>query len=132
MGIRGLAAAVIVTFAASGCGGIIDPSKNTVTPFTGIFDVGGADTAKSFSASRNGEFFVTLTALAPDSTAIVGMGYGQQTSTGCGIISSNVVVVGQQAFGGQINKGNYCIQVYDSGYSTLSGPQAYTIRISAP
>ncbi len=132
MGIRGLAAAVIVALGLPGCGGIVDPSKNDVSQVSGTFQVGSADDPRQFSASKNGEFFVTLTALAPDSAAFVGMNFGQQTSGGCAFINNTVAAVGRQAFGGRIDKGNYCVQVYDAGLSTLSGPQTYTLRISVP
>jgi hypothetical protein len=132
MGFRGIAAAMMIAFTLSGCGGIVDPSKNTVTPFSGTFEVGGSDTPKTFSASKNGEFFITLTAVAPDTTAVLAMTFGQQVSGGCAVVNTTLATVGRQAFGGRIDKGNYCVQVGDSGLATLSGPQTYTIRVSVP
>jgi hypothetical protein len=132
MGPRGIAAAIVIALTVSGCGGVIDPSNNTITPFSGTFDIGNLDTPKMFSATKNGEFFITLTALAPDSTAVVGLYFGQLVSGNCSLSNPNFVTVGHHAFGGQIDKGNYCVQVYDSGLQTLSGPQTYTIRVSAP
>jgi hypothetical protein len=60
------------------------------------------------------------------------MNFGQQTSGGCASISTVPAIVGRQALGGRIDKGSYCVQVFDPGLVPLSGPQTYTIRISAP
>jgi hypothetical protein len=133
-----LATAIALGLIVSGCGGIVNPSSNTVDPFSGTFDIGGGGELHLFSAGKNGEFFVTLTALSPDSTAFVGIFLGQQNSGGCqqifgyGSYSSNFAQLNRQALGGPLDKGNYCLQVYDSGYSTLSGPQTYTVRVSHP
>jgi hypothetical protein len=132
MGIRGFVAAAITALIVSGCGGITSPSDNVITPHSGTIEVLGSDNPIQFSASKNGEFFVTLTALSPDSTATIGMNFGQQTSGGCAFISQAPAIVGRQALGGRIDKGNYCVQVFDPGLVTLSGPQTYTIRISTP
>jgi hypothetical protein len=132
---RRLAAAIALGFIVSGCGGIVDPSKNKVETFTGTFAVGGFGPTHSFSASRNGEFFVTLTALSPDTTAYVGVLVGQQTSGGCQQLfgfSNNFAQVNRQALGGPLDKANYCVVVYDSSVVALSGPQTYSVRVSYP
>jgi hypothetical protein len=132
MAIRQLAAAIVLACTLAACGGITDPSTNQVVPFSGTFDVGGSGTIHSFSASKNGEFFVTLTSLTPDTTAIVGVTLGQGSGSNCVAITNTVTTVGRQAFNGPLNKGDYCIQVGDSGLVVLSGPQSYTIRVSFP
>ena len=132
MPFRHIAAAIVLACALQACGGITDPSKNQVVPFSGVFEVGGAGPVHDFSASKNGEFFVTLTALAPDTTAIVAITLGQRLSGGCSLLSTQYANVGRQAFTGPLDKGNYCLQVADSGLAVLSGPQTYNLRVSAP
>jgi hypothetical protein len=132
MALRRITAAIILACILPACGGIVNPSSNTVTPFSGTFEVGGAGPVHEFSASRNGEFFVTLTALAPDPAAAVAISFGQRTSGGCGLITSTIAFVNRQALGGPLDKGNYCIQLSDSGLVTLTGQQSYTVRVSAP
>jgi hypothetical protein len=129
---------IALGFFVSGCGGIVDPSKNTVQPFSGTFNVGGTGPTHLFSASRNGEFFVTLTSLSPDANAFVGILLGQQTSGGCqqffgyGSYTNDYAQLNRQALGGPLDKANYCLIVYDSGVVALSGPQTYTVRVSHP
>jgi hypothetical protein len=138
MHLHRLASVLALAFIVSGCGGISDPSKNKVESFSGTFDVGGTGRTHLFSASKNGEFFVTLTALSPDATAYAGILVGQQTGGGCqqifgyGSYSTDFAQLNRQALGGPLDKGNYCLIVYDSGYYTLSGPQTYTVRVSYP
>ena len=38
----------------------------------------------------------------------------------------------QQALGGQIQKGTYCVQVVDVGYVSTTTPTTYTLRVSYP
>ena len=132
MAFRHIAAAIVLACTLQACGGITDPSKNQVQPFSGVFDVGGAGPIHDFSASKNGEFFVTLTALTPDTTAIVAVTLGQRLSGGCSLLATQYANVGRQAFTGPLDKGNYCLQVTDSGLAVLSGPQSYTLRVSFP
>jgi hypothetical protein len=130
---RAAAALVGLLSLLPGCGGIVDPSKNTVVTFTDSLDVGGSGPTHLFSASKNGEFFITLTSLTPDTTAAVGIIWGQQVSGGCSQISGNSFAqVNRQAIGGPIDKADYCVVVVDTGASILSGRQTYTIRVSHP
>jgi hypothetical protein len=138
MHLHRLASVLALAFVVSSCGGVGGPSENRMEPFSGTFDVGGTGPTHVFSASRNGEFFVTLTALSPDATAYVGILAGQQIGGGCqqifgyGRYSNDFSQVNVQALSGPLDKGNYCLIVYDSGYSRLSGPQTYTVRVSYP
>ena len=127
-----LAAAIVIAGVLSACGGVVNPSQNRVQMVSGAFEAGGAGPVHDFSASRNGEFFVTLTALAPDPAAVVAISLGQRTSGGCGLITITPAVLNRQALGGPLDKGDYCVQVSDLGYSTLSGTQTYSLRISSP
>lgn len=132
MRFRAIAAVIAIACGLPACGGISSPSNNTVQTFPGVFEVGSSGPVHDFSASRNGEFFVTLTSLTPDSTAIVAVSFGQRSAGGCGLITSTFASVGRQALGGPLDKGSYCVQVADSGLSTLTGAQTYSLRVSAP
>jgi hypothetical protein len=140
MHLHRLASVLALAFIVSTCGGVGGPSENRMEPFSGTFDVGGQGPTHLFSASKNGEFFVTLRELSPDATAYVGMLVGQQIDGGCqqifgyyGRYSNDFTQVNVTgALSGPLDKGNYCLIVYDSGYSRLSGPQTYTVRVSYP
>src|SRR5712692_4846878 len=74
-----LAAALL----GAGCGGIVDPSQNTVETFSGTIAVGGQGTAHGFSASKTGEISVKVTALTPSSSnTFVGVIWTGRSSTG--------------------------------------------------
>jgi hypothetical protein len=139
MHLHRLASALALAFVLSACGGVGGPSENRTETFSGTLDVGGTGrTTHLFSANKNGEFFATLTALSPDATAYVGILAGQQIGGGCqqifgyGRYNNDFAQVNVQALSGPLDKGNYCLIVYDSGYSRLSGPQTYTVRVSYP
>lgn len=115
----------------AGCGGITDPSKNTVESFSGTIAVGGS-AVHQFSSSR-GEISVKMTALAPTSNATVGLIWTQAANDGscAGIL--------QQTFSQQLNvpviagvilAGRYCIVLQDVG--TFAVPQTYTVAVSHP
>jgi hypothetical protein len=115
----------------AGCGGITDPSKNTVEPFSGTIAVGG--TSFHLFSSQRGEISVKMTALAPTSNATVGLTWTQATSDGscAGLL--------QQGFSQQLNvpviagvivAGRYCIVLQDVG--TFTVPQTYTVAVSHP
>jgi hypothetical protein len=120
----------------AGCGGIIDPSKNTITPISGTLQPNQPNTGNShqFRASRNGELLVTLTSVAPSPSTggSLGVALGQSTNNSCallpGYISSGIVNRAIQFF--QIQKGDYCIFVFDPGVITVQ--TAYTGNISHP
>jgi hypothetical protein len=115
----------------TGCGGLTDPSKNQVTPFSDVVPNDGQGPVHLFSASKTGELSVRLTALSPTPSAVVGVIYGQPSGGACGYLTSNDFVgLNRDVLQFQIQKGNYCIQVYDSGYLAVS--QNYTIQVSHP
>lgn len=116
--------------AFSACGGISSPSKNNVQDFAGTLQVGGLNT-HPFSASKNGEFFVTVMELGTR-TLTIGTGLGEVVNSQCQS-SGYLQPYGrwnQQALGGPINKGSYCLIVYDPGI--LAAPLTYTVRVSSP
>jgi len=117
---------------AVNCGGITDPSKNTIEPFSGTLPV-GLSVEHRFSASKNGEISVKLTALAPTSNGLVGLAWVQAANDGACTPTTYQQTFAQlnvPAIAGAIPSGKYCIIVYDIGQFTV--PQTYTIAVSHP
>lgn len=113
-----------------GCGGITDPSKNTVESFSGTIGVGGS-ALHQFSSSK-GEISVKVTALAPTSNATIGLIWTQASGDGscAGILQQAFAQLNVPAISGVIISGRYCIVVQDVGQFTV--PQTYTVAVSHP
>jgi len=132
-----IAAVVCLAAMLSGCGGISSPSENHVETPSGTVSsltVGtGLGPVHTFTVSKVGEFFVTITALAPDQNIFMGVIFGQPVTGGCGQFQVNTQAhVNAQALGGQIEKGTYCVQVADVGFVSPTTPTTYTLRLSYP
>ena len=122
---------LVAALLAGGCSGITDPSKNTVESFSGTVTVLGAATTHNFSVGKNGEVSVRLTSITPNSASLLGTAIGQQFSGGCTTVAvNNFTGLNKDTFAGPIQKGAWCVQVFDSG--TLSAAQNYTIQVSHP
>jgi hypothetical protein len=111
--------------------GISTPSNNTVEDVSGTVPVGGND-VHNYSLSKMGEVEVTITSLAPTPSASIGMALGQQFSGGCTLLQGYqaAVVVNRVVQFGSLQKGGYCLIVYDTGI--LTAPTAYTGKFSHP
>lgn len=128
------AASVLLAMAAASsisCGGIVDPSKNTVEVFSGTVPPASGSVQK-FSASKTGEITVKLTALTPASVPAiavqwVGAGDGNCNGSlfGQGIGTANATVISNQ-----IISGNYCLIMTDYVVQTVTAN--YTISVSHP
>jgi hypothetical protein len=112
-----------------GCSGVADPSKNRVENFSGTLNVLGTSD-HFFSVDKNGEVVVRLTSISPNQAAILGVGLGQQANSTCAVVSVNQAGLNRDAFSGPIQKGSWCVRVYDNG--TLTAAQTYTIQVSHP
>jgi hypothetical protein len=130
-----LAVAGVLTMS---CGGIIDPSTNQVETFSGTVAKGGfSSPGFAFTVGKTGEFTVKITALAPNSSAVMGVLYTQ--SLGDGSCSStlpplqqnNFVLVNAPALTGQILSGRYCVFVFDP-FGTLTATATFTATVSHP
>ena len=121
-----LAAAVLT----AGCGGIIDPSKNLIDTPSGTIAPGGF-VFHTFSASKTGEFEIRITNLN-NADAFLHMAYGPDAG-GCNRASLGDAYrqLNQAGFGGSIQKGNYCVYLYDD-LLALKAESPYTLRISHP
>jgi hypothetical protein len=123
--------AVFLACTVAACGGISSPSKdNHDEPFSGTLDPLTAR-SHSFTVSKNGEFSIRVTALAPLTNVLIGVTVGQDTSSGCAYSSfPSLMTVNSAPYTGPINKGSYCVVVSDPG--SLTGPESYTVVVSHP
>jgi hypothetical protein len=115
---------------AAACGGISSPSKNNTQDFSGTLSPQGS-AQHDFSVGKSGEFFITVTDLS-DRTLTVGTALYEFVNGGCaptGFVQP-FSRWNQQALGGPISKGTYCLVVYDPG--VLTAPLNYTVRVSYP
>jgi hypothetical protein len=123
MGFRRFLTVCALTGLLTGCSGVIDPSKNQVEPFSGVVPVGGA-LIKPYSWSKNGEVEVTMTSVTPTPTnGPLNMYIGQEDSAGnCFQLSGYLsqAIVNRTVQFGVLNKGNYCLGVYDPGVLTVA------------
>jgi hypothetical protein len=117
---------------SSGCGGIIDPSKNKVEDIPGVLQVGQFN-VHPFSVEKNGEFEVKITQLTPNADAFLGLAYSPMVDNQCTSSyyqSNNFAQLNRYGLGGAINSGRYCLFVSDVG--TITQPASYTLRLSRP
>jgi hypothetical protein len=127
-----VSAALVLALAGAvsiSCGGITDPSQNTVTPISGTIAPSGAK-QHWFSAAKSGEIQVKLTTVTPASVPYLGVlwvqGNGDQTCTN-NQLQAQLAPANTTAIVGQIVSGNYCIVVYDPGNLTQTATYAGTI-----
>jgi hypothetical protein len=116
---------------SDGCGGIIDPSKNTIREIPGLLQVGQVN-IHDFTAAKNGEFEVKITRLTPNADVFLSLAYGPIQNGQCVTIYQQNQFAQLNKFGlaGPINTGPYCLIVSDIG--TLTQPANYTLRVSHP
>ena len=120
-----------VAFVCISCGGIVDPSQNTVDPFSGSVAPGGGSINR-FTASKTGEIQVKMLTITPAAVPALGLQWvgagdgscnGQQWQT-------NIATQNSTAISGQIQSGNYCIIVYD--YIGQQVTANYSLTVSHP
>jgi len=129
MGFRRILLAVSVTALLSGCSSVIDPSKNQVENFSGVVPVGGQKIF-FFSWGKQGEIEVTMTSVSPTPTngplaMFIGLADNAQN---CGALSGYAAqaIVNRKVQFGVLDKGSYCLGVYDPGALTVSANIAGT------
>jgi len=130
------AAALIAALCAAACGGIVDPSKNQTETFSGTIPVQGTSACCGFSTSKQGEFTIKVTSLAPSGGAFFGTVLAYAGSDGS--CTGSLQPIQQNAFGtantpaltGLIYPGKYCIFLFDIGSFSVS--QTYTLTVSHP
>ncbi len=129
-------AAVVLALAGAlsiSCGGIVDPSQNTVESFSGTVQPASAR-AHWFTTSKTGELAIKVVTLTPASAPVIGVQWVQGSSDkSC---NGNLLQVNQfasantTAISGQIVSGDYCVIMYDS--VGLTQPSNYSITVSHP
>jgi hypothetical protein len=133
MGVRFLSvtlAPALAALIAIGCGGVTDPSKNTVETLQGTVSPGERAIFRNLNVSKGGEYSVKITALSPTPTAVLGVSWYQGGNCDF-LMNSNFATLNQPALSGAIfQKGAYCLIVSDVG--TLTVAQNFTVSVSHP
>ena len=121
-----------VALFGSGCSSVATPSNNQVETFSGIVPLlGVASPPHNFTTSKNGEFRIRVTSLAPNNAALIGVYLGQPAGAICSQAGQITTAgINTQAMTGSLNKGNYCIGVLDPG--TLTVATTYSLELSHP
>jgi hypothetical protein len=121
-----LGALVAVTTLSSGSNGKLSETFAGTVAREGV-------SSHSFTVEREGAVEVTLTALrlgSSDAAKEIGLGLGTPTPSGsCALVEAidSTRVSGQ--IGGTLQKGTYCVAVYDSG-EVSSDPADYTVSVT--
>jgi hypothetical protein len=112
------------------CGGTTSPSDNVQDPFSGTLAVGGI-ARHPVTVNNTGEFSIKITALSPTVTAFVGIVWAQGGNCDLALQQNNFSTLNSPALvGAVLQKGQYCVAVYDSGGITVA--QNYTLIVSHP
>jgi len=124
-----IAVAALLSFA---CGGVTDPSKNTIEQFSGTVPVAGVSQVKTFNVSNTGEITMILTSLTPFTNVALGVIFAQASSTGCDVLlqQNPFAFLNSTAISTSIIKGSYCVYLYDA--NGLTAPENFTLSISHP
>jgi len=115
----------VCAFAAllTSCSGVLDPSKNQSTPISGQVVVGGA-LITPVSWSKQGEVEATVTAVTPTpANGPLAMYLGADSGGNCLQIAGYgpfPAIVNRTVQFGVVQKGNYCLGVYDPGALTVA------------
>lgn len=123
----------------AGCGK--DPLAAFITPtvsvtvtdtFTGTVTRNGA-TSHPFpvTSTGGGNVTATLTAVNPDSGAVLGLSLGTWNGSACqAVVSNDRATVSVAILGRATSTGTLCVRVYDIG--ALNEPQDYEIQVVHP
>ncbi len=130
MNVRSTIAVLLVMASTGGCGGLADPSENITDYASGTIPRGGAGLIHAFTASRGGEYTLTVTTMTPPTSAYFTMVRGQLSGTQCSTIQATYAVVGVAGMSGRIEQGNYCVQLQDTGFFVTS--EDYTLKMWHP
>ena len=122
---------------AAGCDNEIDnpttpPEPTMVTEtFTGTINVNGAMN-HNFNVATSGQVTLTLTEVAPDAAAQVGIALGTFNGANCFVVlPKDDAVKGNAVVGQSSGTGTLCARVYDPA-SRLTQPLTYTLTVVHP
>jgi hypothetical protein len=130
-----ISAALLLAIAGAislSCGGVVDPSQNTMQSFTGLVPVGGSD-KHQFSVANTGELDVKVGNLSPAATAVIGVqwvGAGDGSCNGQLLQNNQFGTPNSTVISTQAPSGSYCIIMYDPGIYTQ--PETYAVTVSHP
>jgi hypothetical protein len=119
--------AVICLLGAAACGTATSPTTIVTDTLSGTFVVGGVGSS-NFNQAGTSDITIALTALSPQSTITVAVGFGTQSSTGCGYSGLSYAAVGSSFTVTAVPAGSYCVVVQDIGNATQSN--TYTIQVT--
>src|SRR5437660_5679213 len=94
------------------CGGVVDPSQNTVETRTGTIPVGGTSDIQQFTVSKSGEISIKVTNLTPTVPlgTLLYFAWGQVISGQCSLFGSvGITTVGATPVSTAITPGTYCV-----------------------
>jgi hypothetical protein len=128
--LRRLSAAFGAALITVSCGGIVDPSKNDKETFHGTIPFGGLGEQHNFNVSKNGEYSILIESLTPPTGSLVGVRLGIIQAGTCNFFTASPGKIGTSALSGPIDKGDYCVQLYDPG--TLAQSETYALTVSHP
>lgn len=118
--------------AASACSGD-DTIAPTPTPtqlsdvFPGTLSRNSA-ASHSFAVAQSGSVAATITALAPDSTLVLGLSLGTWNGSACQVvIDNNNATLNTQVVGTASSSGSLCVRIYDVG--NITDPITYEILV---
>jgi hypothetical protein len=132
-----LFACLVSTAAACGSddpGNPNTPSTNTFTEvFSGTLSPGGGQTF-TFISQSSGTVTVTVTALAPDSTRLMGVSLGTVGSGGaCQVVIANDRATQLTQIVGSVGQpGNLCTRVYDPLSGVVVDPLTFELTVLHP
>lgn len=129
----------VVLLASAGCAGSpLSPSQleelAALTTITDTFSgavAAGATVVHSFSGKAGGNVSLTLTAVAPDSAAVLGLGFGTWNGSACAVQVSTTLARLNEVYQASVAAaGNYCVAVSDVGTSPPG--TTYTVQVAHP
>ena len=130
-----VSAALVLALAGAvsiSCGGIVDPSQNTVETFSGTVAPGGASSAARFTAAKTGEIQVKMLTITPAAVQALGMQWVGSGDGSCNgqLWQSTIATSNATAISTQIQSGSYCLIVYDYIGQTVTAN--YSLTVSHP
>ena len=112
------------------CGGVTDPSQNTIRNFDGVLQPLSSN-GHDFNVGRSGEVDLKITALS-NADAVLRVWYGQGNCTSTSLLNAGFRQLNNVGVGGPVfSSGPHCAVIEDA-LGALSVPATYTLRVSHP